>query len=93
MRVNNVCKLFRRAFHFQRQNRLRDQLSRIRPDDVYAQDLSVLRVGHDLDETFVLADDAGPRVGGKGKLADLYLVALLFGLGFGKPDAAISGWQ
>ena len=91
--MNNIRQLLRGALHFQRQNRLGDQLGRIRPDDVDAQDFSVLRIGHDLDEAFVLADDAGARVGGERELANLYLVARSFALASVSPTLPISGWQ
>ena len=55
-------------------------------DDVDAEDFAVLRVGDDLDEAVVAVDDGGLGVAGEGEFADLDLVALLLGLGFGEAD-------
>src|SRR5664280_553475 len=91
MRVDNVRQLLRGTFHLQRQDGFGDQLGRIRPDDVYAQDLAVLGVGNDLDEAFVLPHDAGARVRSEGELANLYGVTLFLGLGFGEAHASDLG--
>jgi len=91
--MDDTRQLFRGAFHLQRHHGLGNQLRRVRPDNVYAQNLSILGVGNNFDEAFVLAHDAGARVGSEGELANLDVVTLFLGLGFGQTDAAISGWQ
>src|ERR1039458_5505070 len=91
MRVDNVRQLFGGTFHLQRQDRFGDQLGRIRPDDVHAQDLAVLGVGNDLDEAFVLPHDAGARVRSEGELANLHGVTLFLRLGFGEAHASDLG--
>src|SRR5215472_13551114 len=88
MRVNDVGQFLRRALHLQRHYRFGNQLRRIRPDDVHTENLAVLRVGNDLDESLMLADDAGPRVRREGELADLHLVSRLLRIGFGHSNAA-----
>src|SRR5205823_11428596 len=66
----------------------RNQLCRLRPDYVNSEDLSVLGIRHNLDETFVFADYARARIRGKRKFPDFHAVALLAGLGFGQTHAA-----
>src|SRR6516225_295757 len=58
---------------------------------MHAEDLAMLGVGNNLHEALVLSDDAGARVGGEGKLANLNLVAQLFGPGFCEADTADFG--
>src|SRR5208283_2534460 len=48
-------------------------------------------VTDDLDETFVLADDARAGIGAEGELADFHVVSGLAGFGFGEADAADFG--
>ena len=66
----------------------RDQLERLRPDDVDAQNLAVLLVGHHLDEAVVIAQDGGAAVAREREAPDLHLAALRARLRFGQPDAA-----
>ena len=65
-----------------------DQLRGLRSNDVHTQDFAVLLFRYDFDETVMVADDAGLRVCGERKLADLDFVALLSRLGFGQSHAA-----
>ena len=51
-----IMRLHRRL-GFHRGHRFGDQLERLRADDVDAQNLAVLLVGHHLDEAFVAAED------------------------------------
>src|SRR5271166_6373660 len=87
MRVNNVRQLLRCALQFQCDHRLGNQFGGSRADDVYPKDFAVLGIGHNLDESIVLAHDAGARVGGEREFADFDLIALFFGLGFRQPHA------
>src|SRR5262245_20882457 len=80
--------LLYRGFKFKRGDSFGNQLRSLRTDDVYAQDLTVLGIGDNLDEALVRANDRGLRVGRERELADLYLVALLLGLSLGQPNAA-----
>src|SRR5580704_1182065 len=88
MCVNDVGQLFGGAFHLQSQNRFCDHFGRIRPNNVYAQNLAVLDIADDLDEALVRADDRSARVRGEGELADLQFVARFLSLGFGQAYAA-----
>src|SRR5215472_2696800 len=91
MRVDNMRKVFGGALHLQRDHGFRNQLRGCRPDDVYAQNLTVLGIGDDLHEALVLANDAGAGVGREGEFADLHLITEFVGLGFRQPDAADLG--
>src|SRR6266498_1828509 len=84
-------QVFDCGFELQRRHGFRDELRRLRTDDVNTENLSVSAVGNDLDETFVLSDDGCARVGGKGELTYLDVVALLASLCFGQPHAANLG--
>src|ERR1700733_12618988 len=57
MRMNREHQLIHGAFEFHHRNRLGNQLRRLRPEDVDAQNLAVLGVGHDLYKTIVAVDD------------------------------------
>ena len=86
MRVDGEHQLVDGAFELHHGDSLGDELGGLRADDVHAEDLAVLRVGNDLHEAIVAADDRGFGVAGERELADLDLVALLLGLRFGEPS-------
>src|SRR5271166_1786434 len=91
MGVDDVGKMLRGALQLESDYRLSNQLGRVGPDDVDAQDLAVLLIGDDLDEAVVRAHDAGARVGGERELADLYVVPQFLRLGFRQAHAADLG--
>src|SRR5450432_4626164 len=55
---------------------------------MHAEDLAVLRVGNNLDEAFMRANDGRARICSKWKLADFHVVTEFAGFGFGQADAA-----
>src|SRR5271163_1629992 len=71
MRVDRKHHLFDGRFEFEGSNCFGDQFGSLRPDDVDAEDLAMLRIGHDLDEAFVRADDRGLGVRREVELTDL----------------------
>jgi len=73
--------------HYPRHRKLMDQLARMRSHDVSAENLSVLLIPNDLDETFGLAGSAGSSIGAEGEAAHLVIHLALFGLILGKADA------
>src|SRR5688572_22939132 len=91
VRVDGVHHRLDRCFSFHRGYALADELEGLRPDDVDAEDLAVLRVGNDLDEAGVVAEDGSLAVAHEGELADLYVQTLRLGLRFGETDAADAG--
>ena len=79
------------AFQFHRSDRLGDQFSCLRADDMDTKNLAVFRVGNDFYEAFMLTHNRSAGVGGERKLADFHSVTGLFGLGFTQADAANFG--
>src|SRR5882757_7669455 len=72
---------------FDRSDCLGDDLRRIRPNDVDAQNLAMLRVRNYFDEAVMRIDDRRLRIADERELADLHLEALFFGLRLGQADA------
>ena len=64
-----------------------NQLRRLRPKDMHAEDLAELFVGDYLDESRVAVKDRGLAVGRERKLGYLDVPARLPGLRFAEPDA------
>ena len=62
-----------------------DQVRRVRPDQMDADDAAGLRVGDDLHQPGGLAGDMGLAEPNRAKLADLELQPLLFGFLLGQP--------
>ena len=91
MRVDRPHQIFNRGFEFDRGDGFGDQFCGLRADDVDAENLAVVGVGDNLDEAFVLADDAGARVRSEGELADFDVVSGFAGFGFGEAYAADFG--
>ena len=58
MRVNRPHQVLDCRFELHGSYSFRNQLCRLRPDYVNSEDLSVLGIRHNLDETFVFADYA-----------------------------------
>src|SRR5438094_621339 len=87
VRVNRELDLFHGVFILPRYRQLMDDLGRVPPHDVGAQDLAVLLVAQDLHEPFGLTGSTRPAVGRERKPAryvvDLPLLALILG----EPDA------
>src|SRR5207247_743909 len=87
VRVNRELDLFHGVFILPRHRQLMDDLGRVPPHDVGAQDLAVLLVAQDLHEPFGLTGSTRPAVGRERKPAsnvvDLPLLALILG----EPDA------
>src|SRR5216683_111640 len=88
MRVDRKHQVFDGPFEFHHGHGFGDQFGGQRADDMDAEDLAVLCVGHHLDEAFMLVDDAGLGVGGEGELADLNRHAEFLRFGLGETDAA-----
>ena len=61
------------SFELHRGDTLGNDFSRLRADDVDAQDLAILRIGDDLDEAVVRIEDGGLRVSDERELAHLHL--------------------
>ena len=55
---------------------------------MHPQNLSILGIGNNLDEPFMLPHDRSARVRRKRELADFHGVSLLLGLGLGQSHAA-----
>ena len=87
MRVDREHHLFDGRFQLNRRDALRDDLGRIRPDDVDPEDLAILRIGNDFDKAVMRIDDRRLGVADERELADLHLVSLLLGLRLGEADA------
>src|SRR5258708_21678598 len=79
--------LLDRRFKFDRSDCFGDDLRRIRPNDVDAQDFAVLRVCNDFDEAVMRIDDRRLRVADEGELTNFHLEAFLFGLRLRQADA------
>src|SRR5690349_24641792 len=62
MRVADARDVLARRTEFHRDDALGDQLARLRPDDVHAEDAIGLRIGDELDETGRVAERAGAAV-------------------------------
>src|SRR6185437_11556314 len=77
MGVDSEHHLFYRGFELHRRDSFGDQFRCRRPDDVHAENLSVLLLRNDFDEALVVADDAGFRIRRERELADFYFVCLL----------------
>jgi hypothetical protein len=81
-------QLFDRHFHAQRHHRFGHKLGRARADDVHAEDLVVLLLGHNLHETIHLARHASAGQGPEREAADPHLMTLRLRLRFRQADAA-----
>ena len=88
VRVNGAHQLLDRALEPQRQRRLGHQLGRSRADHVHAENLVVLLVEDDLDESFGLARDSRAGEDAELERADLDLVAARLRFLLGQADAA-----
>src|SRR6266700_905050 len=88
MRVDRPHQILYRGFEFHGGHCFRDQFGGLRADDVYPKDLSVVRVRNNLDEAFVLADDAGARVRGEREFANFDVVSGFSSLCFRQTHAA-----
>ena len=82
--VDGEHQLVDGAFEFHDGHGFSDEFGCLRTDDVHAEDFTVLRVGNDLDEAIVAADDGGFGISRKRKFADFDFDALFFGLRFGQ---------
>src|SRR3989440_2782932 len=83
VRMNRELDLFHSVFILPRYRQLMDDLGRVSPHDVGAQDLAVLLVAQDLHEPFGLTGSTRPAVGRERKPAryvvDLPFLALILG--------------
>src|SRR5271166_5749375 len=91
MGVDGPHQIFDGGFEFHGGDGFGDQFGGLRADDVDAENFAVVGVADDLDETFVLADDARAGIGAEGELADFHVVSGFAGFGFGEADAADFG--
>ena len=80
--------LLQRAFQLHHRNRLRNNLGSLWPDDVHAQNLTVLRIGDHFHKPVVTAQDRRLRVSRKRELAHLHLEALFLRLRLRQPPKA-----
>ena len=71
MRVDREIDLLDRVLVLARDHELVDQLSRVRANDVRAEDLAVLRVADDLDEPVRFAEVRARPLAEKGNLPTL----------------------
>src|ERR1017187_1835521 len=71
VRVDGVHHRLDRRLRLHRGDGFGDDLESLRADDVDAQNLAVLLVGHYLDESVVRTEDGGLAVRGEGKLSHL----------------------
>src|ERR1039458_6410202 len=62
MRVDGLHHHVYRGFGFHGGDRFRNQFETFRPDDVDAQDLTILLVGHYLNEAFVMSKNSGAAI-------------------------------
>src|SRR5258708_40256098 len=88
MSMDGPHQILHRSFKLHSGDRFGDQLRGLRPNDMHSQDLAVVRIGDDLDESLMLADDRGSRVGRKRELTNLHVVPGFPGAGFRNADAA-----
>ena len=86
VRVDGAAQLFSRGFEVERDDSLVDDLGRVRADDVDAQKLVLARLGDDLDEALLLAENACLARSRERKLRDLHVVAKLFGFRLRQAD-------
>src|SRR5688572_21736464 len=91
MRVHGLLHLLDGRFEVPPDNKLRNQLTRARPDDVRANDLAVLLVANDLDEAFGFAGGAGTSVRAPRERAYLDVEPLLARRRLGQPDRSNFG--
>src|SRR4029078_11466608 len=84
--VGRAADLPRRRVELEGQRRLRDEVRRVRTDDVNAERVVGRGIGDDLGEALVLAADDRLGDGLERDLADLDGVALLLGLRLGQAD-------
>src|SRR5208283_3030171 len=92
MRVDGLHHHLHGGFGFHGGDGFTDQLESLRPDDVDAQNLSVLLVGHYLDEAFVMSKNRRAAIAREREAPDLHLVTLRASLRFRKPHAADAGF-
>src|SRR5262249_38695797 len=88
MRVDGEHQLVDSSFEFHHSNGFGDEFRRLRANDMYAKNLAVLRVGHNLHKAIVAADNGRLGVTRERKLADLDLEAALSGLCFRQTSRA-----
>src|SRR4051812_48355475 len=84
--VRRATDLPRRRVELERERRLRDEVRRVRPDDVDAEGVLRLGVADDLDEALVLAADDRLRDRLERHLADLVRDSLVLALLLGQAD-------
>ena len=74
-RVGVDCphQVFDCSFELDRGDRFGDQLGSLRADDVHSQNLAIIGVRNDFDESLMLADDRGAELAVKGNLPTLML--------------------
>src|SRR2546426_12749083 len=87
VRMNRELDLFHGVFILPRYRQLMDNLGRVSPHDVGAQDLAVLLVAQDLHEPFGLTGSTRPAVGRERKPARYVVDLPLLTLILGEPDA------
>src|SRR6266568_3003451 len=75
MRVHRISQLFSRRLELHGDAGLGDQFGGVRADDMYAQNLVVLRFTDDLYKAFLFTEDARLARSTEGKLADLHVIA------------------
>ena len=59
MGVDGPHQIFHGGFEFHCGHGFGDQLRRLRANDVHAENLAIVRIGNNLDEALMLADDGG----------------------------------
>src|ERR1039458_4755984 len=74
MRVDGLHHHLDRGFGFHGGDRFRDQLESLRPDDVYAQNLTVLLLGDYLNEALVVSQNRRAAIAREREAPDLHLV-------------------
>ena len=91
MRVDRANQLFDRAFEPERQRCFGNELRRARPNHVDAENLVVLLVGNDFDESLDLVGDAGAGQDAELERTNADVIATLTRLALGQADAADLG--
>ena len=78
--VNGAAELFGGNFQAHGRNRFRDQVGRVRTDNVDAENLIGFCVGNDFTKAFGIIDRHCFTEGGKWEFADIYFDSLFFTL-------------
>src|ERR1700755_2871101 len=86
VRVYDAAEFFGGRFEVERDDCLVDYLGRVRPADVNAEKLVVLRLAHDLHEALLFAEYARLAGSAERELRDLHVVAQLLRLRLRQPD-------